>query len=251
MMKKLKTIPYSRISTETMPSLWMTAVGSALLLTACMGEQTSRRSAVDAAKLCNGDKNAVFAGTCLQRGSGLGSPASREGGGGGGEDGLGGGQDLAAQERAEAEARSKALAEEEAKAKALAEAEALRKQKGGGDPPPLGEEEKPPPVLKDPPPEERAPVVKDGGGKVRKLKFSRDTFVAVAQNSVIRNCFVPAETIVIFSGDLAPIDNFKALGIKQNIIVGVTEVQLPKELRDECGLKGEDFLYLDSHAQLM
>lgn len=251
MMKKLKMISCSSSSAETTPRLWLTAVGSALLLTACMGEPTGRRSAVDAAKLCNGDKNAVFAGTCLQRGSGLGSPASREGGGGGGEDGLGGGEDAAAKERAEAEARAKALAEEEAKAKALAEAEALRKQKGGGEPPPIGEEERPPPVLKEPPPEERAPAVKDGAGKVRKLKFSRDTFVAVAQNSVIRNCFVPAETIVSFSGDLAPIDNFKALGIKQNIIVGVTDVQLPKEQRDECGLKGEDFLYLDSHAQLM
>jgi hypothetical protein len=209
----------------------------AALLTSCMGETTGRRSAVDAAKLCNGDKNAVFAGTCLQRGSGIGAPAQQEGSG----------EEQLERERLEQERLAKERLEQEAK----------NKLPPAGNPPPDGPAEQVPPraavvpEVKEPP----APPQAGNDGKAevqtRKLKFTRDTFVAVAQENVIRNCFVPADSVVVFTGELAPLNNFKNLGIKQNIVFKVTEVQYAKSEADECVLKGEDFLYLDGHAQIM
>jgi hypothetical protein len=222
---------------------WSAVVaGSALLLTACMGESTTRRSAVDAAKLCNGDNNAVFAGTCLQRGAGVGAPPAGQSGGG--EEGQRE-QERLEQERLEKERLEKERLEQEA-----------RNQPPGAVQPaepvvPEPPKELPRPEVKDPPNPPQGGADGKAAVQLRKIKFTKDSFVAVAQDNVIRNCFIPAESVITFSGELAPLNNFKSLGVKQNVVFKVTEVQYPKNESDTCSLKGEDFLYLDAHAQLM
>ncbi len=200
------------------------AVGVFSLVAACSGPTGERRSAVDAAKLCNGDANAVFAGTCLQRGASVntGNPEGPE-----------------STATPEATQTAQATVTPVATAVATASATAAATATATAKPPVLqesgGEGEKPPAVA---------------SAKSKQLKMKRDTFVAIAQSNVIRNCFVPAETVIVVSGEVSSLNNFKKLGVNQNIAFGVTSVTYPKNFTQTCALNGEDFVYLADHGEL-
>jgi len=203
------------------------AVGVLSCVAACSGDSGQRRSAVDAAKLCNGDPNAVFAGTCLQRGANVNTgnpPALPE-------------TTVIpeATETAQATATATAVATASATAVATASATAVATVT--------------PPLLPEAGAEGTRPAAA-AAAKPKQLKIKRDTFVAVAQSNVIRNCFVPAATVIVVSGEVSSLDNFKKLGVNQNIAFGVTSVTYPGNFTQTCALNGEDFVYLADHGEL-
>lgn len=197
----------------------------ACLVVSCANDPTQRRSAVDRAKLCQDDPQAVFEGQCLQRGANIEAAPST-------------GRD----EPPLPETKEPPLPEVKE------------------PPPPEVKEEPSPPEVKEPsPPEvkepsppaaEEPPPAKDEPAKNRLVVFKQDSFVAIASQSIVSNCFVPNGTKIEVSGDVSAVTQFKELGVEQNIAFKVVAVTYPAAGAGACALNGKNFVYLSNHADL-
>jgi hypothetical protein len=86
----------------------------------------------------------------------------------------------------------------------------------------------------------------------RSLKFKKDTFVAIADDDVLRNCLIPSETVITFKGELAPLVQFKSFGVSQEIVMDVVSVEYPSSTtKSSCLLQNHDFVFLSGHAELL
>jgi hypothetical protein len=85
-------------------------------------------------------------------------------------------------------------------------------------------------------------------GKTYIVKFTTDTFVAIADNIVVKNCFLPANSEVEVKGEPSKVTQFSNLGVEQHVALDVVSVTVSGGAADTCGLKGKDFVYLSAHA---
>lgn len=79
------------------------------------------------------------------------------------------------------------------------------------------------------------------------VTFSKDSFVGVAEGSVVKNCFIPTGTVVEVKSAPAKVKNFVSLGVNQLLAIGVVSIA-PEAAVNGCSLVGKDFVYLGSHA---
>lgn len=87
-------------------------------------------------------------------------------------------------------------------------------------------------------------------GKNYIVKFTTDTFVAIADNIVVKNCFLPANSEVEVKGEPSQVTQFSSLGVDQQVALDVVSVTVSGGAADTCGLKGKDFVYLSAHASV-
>lgn len=236
MKKNTKFSQHQRTLTNQIRTFAFLVGASALLVLAngCANDESGRKSAVDAAKLCGGAKDVVFAGSCLERGSSLGAGDPKP-------------------------PPDQGLPDESgARNPAGSPTETTPVVEGS----PKVTPDNPPPVPDKPPPGEV--VVPSGGGKdpvdttpvkgavAQILSFSRDSFVAIADQVVKGNCFVPKGTTIEFKGDFAPVTQFKSFGVNQNIALDVVAVKYPEGQSGSsvCNLEGKNFVYLAGHAEV-
>jgi hypothetical protein len=212
----------------------------------CSGETTDRRSAVDTGRLCNSESKTSIAGACLERGSNI----------------SGGGTNLPVGDPPPATVGDPPPAPggdpaqgpagnspPSSSGNPAAGSGGIPASGSGGDPLPAGGGN---------------PVAASGGNPLpasggnpapsapttRTLLIKQDSFVAVADTTVAKNCFIPAGTKIEFSGDLAQLTQFKALGVNQNIAYSVVSVTPASGKTVGCELKGSDFVYLVAHADV-
>ncbi|MEY3902381.1 MAG: hypothetical protein RL189_1687 [Pseudomonadota bacterium] len=180
----------------------------ACLVVSCANDPTQRRSAVDRAKLCQDDPQAVFEGQCLQRG---------------------------------AEIRPSPTPVATTEPTPVATTEPTPEPTPAATPAATPE---PTPAAEEPPP------AKDEPAKNRLVVFKQDSFVAIASQSIVSNCFVPNGTKIEVSGDVSAVTQFKELGVEQNIAFKVVAVTYPAAGAGACALNGKNFVYLSNHADL-
>ena len=182
---------------------------------ACSGENSDRRSAVDTGRLCNSESKTTVAGACLDRGSNIGGPAP----------------DVSPEASPVASPEASPVASPEASPVASPEASPKASPVGGRPAESLPGGSAPP----------TTPTT-------RTLVFMLDSFVAVADTTVAKNCFIPSGTTIEFSGELAPLTQFRSLGVNQNIAFNVVAAVPPSGKTVGCELKSSDIVYLVAHA---
>jgi hypothetical protein len=217
---------------------------------ACTPEP-ARRSAVESSKLCSSDPDrSVWAGTCLatQASTARGSGDSKGGG---------------VPEAAPAAAVPAAAAPAGAAPAAAALPEVVPAEKN----PPAAA-----PVAVDTDPaaqnaavirevtkgiEGATPGIVEGVGKVLNgggakpgtyvVTFSKDSFVGIADSSVIKNCFVSSGAVLEVKGEPKRITEFSSLGVSQYVTGETLDASLTGG-SDSCELKGKDFVFISGHA---
>lgn len=206
----------------------------------CTNEPT-RRSAVDLAKLCSEKGQAVTQGGCLPTGqaviagSGIPTPAETPNG----NPALPPVVDkkvppaTSADAGAAAPPTSPVVAQREAAAKAI-DSVADQLGKTSGVPPAAG-------------PERTASIATEPTATVT---FDKDTFIAIADASVTKNCFIPMGTEMEVKGIPVKVTQFTSLGVDQAVTGETISVKYPKSQSDACGLVGRDFVYLSTHAKV-
>jgi len=86
--------------------------------------------------------------------------------------------------------------------------------------------------------------------KVYVVTFSKDSFVGIADNSVVKNCFVGAGSVVEVKGQPLKVTEFSSMGVNQYVTGEALEVNVAGGSSDDCGLKGKDFVYIGGHASV-
>lgn len=79
------------------------------------------------------------------------------------------------------------------------------------------------------------------------VTFSKDSFVGIADNSVIKNCFVSSGAVLEVKGEPKKITEFSSLGVSQYVTGETLEVSITGG-SDSCELKGKDFVFISGHA---
>ncbi|MEY4064119.1 MAG: hypothetical protein RIR26_327 [Pseudomonadota bacterium] len=80
------------------------------------------------------------------------------------------------------------------------------------------------------------------------VKITADTFVAIADSVVVKNCFLPADSEIEVKGEPLKVTQFSSMGVEQYVASDVVSVTISGGAADSCGLKGKDFVYLSAHA---
>ena len=196
----------------------------ACLIVSCANDPTQRRSAVDRAKLCQDDPQAVFEGQCLQRGANIEAATGAD--------------------QKESTSVEPVLPEPVKPEPVLPEP--VKPE------PVLPEPVKPEPVKPEPvkPEPVKPEPAQPEPAKNRLVVFKQDSFVAIASQSIVANCFVPSGTKIEVSGDVSAVTQFQSLGVQQNIAFEVVAVSYPAAEAGACALNGKNFVYLSNHADL-
>ena len=79
------------------------------------------------------------------------------------------------------------------------------------------------------------------------VTFSKDSFVGIADNSVIKNCFVSSGAVLEVKGEPKKITEFSSLGVSQYVTGETLDASLTGG-SDSCELKGKDFVFISGHA---
>ena len=79
------------------------------------------------------------------------------------------------------------------------------------------------------------------------VSFSKDSFVGIADNSVIKNCFVSSGSVFEVKGEPKKITEFSRLGVNQYVTGETLDVNVSGGI-ESCELKGKDFVFLSEHA---
>jgi hypothetical protein len=85
------------------------------------------------------------------------------------------------------------------------------------------------------------------GASTYVVTFSRDSFVGIADNSVIKNCFVSSGAVLEVKGEPKKITEFSSLGVSQYVTGETLDASLTGG-SDSCELKGKDFVFISGHA---
>ncbi len=86
-----------------------------------------------------------------------------------------------------------------------------------------------------------------GGASTYVVTFSKDSFVGIADNSVIKNCFVTSGAVLEVKGEPKKITEFSSLGVSQYVTGETLDASLTGG-SDSCELKGKDFVFISGHA---
>lgn len=213
-----RNFAFDPVSSATVGALLVTA-----LFAACAPETNGRRTAVDVAKLCKNDPDAVFAGSCLQRSANSGDPSLPTL-----PDPLASPVVTASPTATPVETITVIPVASASPTPTPTPTEAPG---GGRLPAPAGGQPPAPSVAKN-----------------RVLTFKQDSFIAVADKTVVMNCFMPVGTKVEFSGDLSEVTEFKKFGVFQMIVFKTESVSYPSGYEKGCSLSGRNFVYLSKHA---
>ncbi len=79
------------------------------------------------------------------------------------------------------------------------------------------------------------------------VTFSKDSFVGIADNSVIKNCFVSSGAVLEVKGEPKKITEFSSLGVSQYVTGETLDASLTGG-SESCELKGKDFVFISGHA---
>lgn len=79
------------------------------------------------------------------------------------------------------------------------------------------------------------------------VTFSKDSFVGIADNSVIKNCFVSSGAVLEVKGEPKKITEFSSLGVSQYVTGETLDVSITGG-SESCELKGKDFVFISGHA---
>lgn len=77
------------------------------------------------------------------------------------------------------------------------------------------------------------------------VTFSKQSFVGVADQNVVKNCLVAEGTKIVVKGEPQRITQFEELGVEQYVTGEILEIV---DSTDSCKLIGKDIVYLGSHA---
>ena len=79
------------------------------------------------------------------------------------------------------------------------------------------------------------------------VTFRKDSFVGIADNSVIKNCFVSSGAVLEVKGEPKKITEFSSLGVSQYVTGETLDASLTGG-SDSCELMGKDFVFISGHA---
>lgn len=79
------------------------------------------------------------------------------------------------------------------------------------------------------------------------VTFSKDSFVGIADDSVIKNCFVSSGSVLEVKGEPRKITEFSSLGVSQYVTGETLDVSITGG-SESCELKGKDFVFISGHA---
>ena len=85
------------------------------------------------------------------------------------------------------------------------------------------------------------------GASTYVVTFSKDSFVGIADNSVIKNCFVSSGSVLQVKGEPKKITEFSSLGVSQYVTGETIDVSIMGG-SESCELKGKDFVFISGHA---
>jgi hypothetical protein len=86
--------------------------------------------------------------------------------------------------------------------------------------------------------------------KIYVVTFSKDSFIGIADSSVVKNCFVGAGSVIEVKGQPQKVTEFSSMGVNQYVTGEALEVNLMGGSSESCGLKGRDFVYIGGHASV-
>jgi hypothetical protein len=86
--------------------------------------------------------------------------------------------------------------------------------------------------------------------KIYIVTFSKDSFIGIADSSVVKNCFVGAGSVVEVKGQPLKVSEFSSMGVNQYVTGEALEVNLMGGSSESCSLKGKDFVYIGGHASV-
>ena len=84
--------------------------------------------------------------------------------------------------------------------------------------------------------------------KVYVVTFNKDSFIGIADGSVVRNCFVGSGSVIEVKGQPQKVTEFSSMGVNQYVTGESLEVNLMGGSTESCSLKGKDFVYIAGHA---